>query len=112
MSGARFAGAPLSYSGREAVYMAERAKNYEAFSERILTEGTMNDTMRLAARVGWLESERKRMLNALDAAMILVSRDPVDNLYLGEDGVLILSGLLHEVRGEPWVPWWRRKVPA
>lgn len=92
--------------------MAERARNYEAFSERILIEGAMSETMRLAARVGWLESERERMLNALDEAMARVSRDPVENLYLDEDGVLILSRLLHEVRGESWVPWWRRKVPA
>ena len=92
--------------------MAERAKNYEAFSERILTEGTMNDTMRLAARVGWLESERERVLGALDEALDRVSRDTVDNLYLDEDGVLILSGLWAAVKGEPWVPWWRKRVPA
>ena len=88
--------------------MAERAKNYEAFGERILTEGAMNDTMRLAARVGWLESERKRVLDALDEAMDEVSKDPVENLYMNEDGVNVLAKLVETVTGAKWVPWWKR----
>ena len=92
--------------------MPERAKNYEAFSERILVDGTMNDTMRLAMRVGWLESERERLLAALDDALDRVLRDSADNLYLDGDGVRILVEVRHAVRGEPWVPWWRERVPA
>lgn len=88
--------------------MSERAKNYEEFSERILVDGRMNETMRLSARVGWLESERKRVLEALDEAMDEVSKDPVENLYMNEDGVAVLAKLVETVTGAKWVPWWKR----